>query len=74
MAPNFAHITKTETSEGVGYLMTDLEKKLKLAADSSSFCEFQDKLGQLLRQNFELNEEFLQNVAGGVKTDEEMEK
>ncbi len=49
--------------------LEELEKKLKLAADSCSFAVFQDKLGKLLEEDAELSEDLLEKAAGGVKTD-----
>lgn len=54
--------------------MEEIEKKLRLAADSCSFAKFCDRLDELLDEEAELNEDFLEKVAGGVTTDRMEEK
>lgn len=59
--------------KGDGFL-EELEKKLRLAADSCGFANFRDRLGELLEGEAELREEFLKEVAGGVETGLKEEK
>lgn len=51
--------------------MEKLEKILKLAADSCSFADFQDELGELLGKDIELEDEQIEKAAGGVKWERE---
>lgn len=52
-----------------GEFLEELEKKLRLAADSCGFAKFRDRLGGLLEEEAELQEDFLEKVAGGVTPD-----
>lgn len=51
--------------------MEELEKILRLAADSCSFAGFQDELGELLEKDTELEDEIIEKAAGGVKWERE---